>query len=692
MSSVKMPSLPDSAGAFRSWKNAFLPMVIALDSSDQSYLYQWLTKAFNAKTPAEVQQLKLDSEGFPRFDRVLCSWCTRESCLKGHFGTRIQAFIEESMSHGYHLRGRPLLNMIIREFDLDAALGGMLSAVELFQIPSPDSDIQSLIHFRDKIRYILGQLSLGDRSTDVAMSKWLFERLKKVRPLQMTIDRIKESALGSVERSYDFLWTRLGRFIAESQQEKNLASVQEGLKKGPKKPPTPATPANAQTKGKAKGGKTNAADGKNAKGKGTGGIGGKSPGKQKGQKGSPNAKDGPKGANNSSNVQKKDGVCLFYPKGLCRRVDQCPYRHEDSNTGGSSSSQAKPKAAPASTTSPAPRATVTKAAVAFVAASHTLGASANVMNSCSPDHSFHVEWALDSGAGEDLASLSAFSAQGIPESWISEYVVESCSPLTFDTGGGAKAATHTVGFDGDKAGSGMVYMLKSCPYVRSLGKLVEKGFSFFWGPDHFPALVPPEIPFEVSCDESRCFRADRVEHCVPIFQETISLKHGMPASSHSQSVYEGDGYPSACPAPSADANPGEVEGNDASRHDIPESNAELPQEVIPIPEGPIGVESHGSKDRVPPEFPDELVDDPKEDSTISKIPVDHLLTHQPASKHCDVRRRAKLRTRPHRRFVNQSASLKDATEPLKAPKHFWRGLQLIILNPQKKVQRVNCMH
>ena len=154
VSSVRMPALPDSAGAFRAWKNAFLPLLIALDSSDQSHLYTWLLEAFNARTPQQTTRLQEDSDGFPRFDRVLCSWFTKDACLKGYFGTRIQAFIEESIARGMQLRGRPLLNLVVREFDLDAALGGVVSAVELFQISSPDSDMQSLIHFRDKVRYI----------------------------------------------------------------------------------------------------------------------------------------------------------------------------------------------------------------------------------------------------------------------------------------------------------------------------------------------------------------------------------------------------------------------------------------------------------------------------------------------------------------------------------------------------------
>ena len=117
-----MPALPDSAGALRSWKNAFLPALIALDKSDEGHLYQWLMTAFNAKSAADVEYLRHESDGFQPFDRILCSWFSRDSCLKGYFGTRIQAHLEEMMANSISLRGRPLLNMIVREYDLDSAL------------------------------------------------------------------------------------------------------------------------------------------------------------------------------------------------------------------------------------------------------------------------------------------------------------------------------------------------------------------------------------------------------------------------------------------------------------------------------------------------------------------------------------------------------------------------------------------
>lgn len=239
--SVKFPLLPESAGSLRQWKNVVLPMLTALDRSPEAHLHAWLRKAFNALDPTDIHALKVDSEGegFPKFDRMLCSWFTgRGDSLKGYFGPRIQAYIEETMNLGTGLRGRPLLNMVVREFDLDNALGGVISGVELFQIASPEGDYQSLVHFRDRVQYVWSQLPIQERPSENMLSRWLFGRLKKIRSLSIVIDRIKETPAGSHERTFQYLWSRLNRYISECQHDKNLSTIQGDLRKGPptKKP------------------------------------------------------------------------------------------------------------------------------------------------------------------------------------------------------------------------------------------------------------------------------------------------------------------------------------------------------------------------------------------------------------------------------------------------------------------------
>lgn len=79
---------PESAGALRAWKNSVIPIFIALDKSPENHLSDWLMFAFRARTPAEILTLSTDSQGFPRLDRMLCSWLSKPDCLRGYFGPR----------------------------------------------------------------------------------------------------------------------------------------------------------------------------------------------------------------------------------------------------------------------------------------------------------------------------------------------------------------------------------------------------------------------------------------------------------------------------------------------------------------------------------------------------------------------------------------------------------------------------
>ena len=48
------------------------------------------------------------------------------------------------------LRGRVLLNMVCREFDMDATYGAVVSELEVFSLPPPEASMQALKAWRDR--------------------------------------------------------------------------------------------------------------------------------------------------------------------------------------------------------------------------------------------------------------------------------------------------------------------------------------------------------------------------------------------------------------------------------------------------------------------------------------------------------------------------------------------------------------
>ena len=122
---------------------------------------------------------------------------------------------------------------MINEFDTDATYWVVVSELELFSLPPPEGSVASLKAWRDKARYILGQLPASERPAKQLMSKWFLEKLKKVPSLRRHTDKVRDSPEGSVERGFEWLWSHLDRAILANQQEQNLQSIQQALKNGP---------------------------------------------------------------------------------------------------------------------------------------------------------------------------------------------------------------------------------------------------------------------------------------------------------------------------------------------------------------------------------------------------------------------------------------------------------------------------
>lgn len=97
---------------------------------------------------------------------------------------------------------------------------------------------------------------------------------------------------------------------------------------------------------------------------------------------------------------------------------------------------------------------------------------------------------------------------------------------------------------------------------------------------------------------------------------------------------------------------------------MPDFSADVPSKGASDPKDP--------KDLSPGDPPDMHV---SRGTCTGHVPFDHLLCHQPASRHCDVCRQAKLRQRPHKRFHNQSESSR-AAQVIEAPTEFLQRISI----------------
>ena len=703
---LKFPSLPDNAGAFRQWRNSVIPMIAAYDRSPEGTVSEWVLQALRARADDEVSDLRVSSGNYPRLDRVIASALTRPEHLKSPFGLKFQAYIEECETVGRPLRGRSLLNFVAREFDPDSTYA------------APEGSMQSLRAWRDKARFILSQLPTAERPADKLLSKWIFERLKKVGLMRRHIDKVRDAPEGAAERSFEWLWSRLERCILEGQQEQNMLSIQESLRKGPRRdvPATPAPSDHRPGKGKEAGkGNREKGKGSGSGNPGKGGRGDTAPKKPEAKAGKDKGK-GKKGNEALFEKAKEAGVCVFFQRDKCQR-DNCPFKHEKLPVAGApapaSQGQAKAKAASA-------KATPKSAAVALVVAAMATSVSATTQGThCT------LDVIADTGAGEHLGSREAFCSQGVEERVLEQFCGTSSSHIAFETGGGKKHSNESIGLWSDSLRQvANMFMLKSCPLVYSIGQFVmNQGYSFMWPAGELPCLIPSQVEYEFRVDKDACRYADRLDHCVPIFKEHIELVPGMPAGplvptkapEHIrkcstkvgwQTCREGrvlvqrKGSKFVKPADatlelrstwlfSAKDQWFELE-NKVKWKDLknPTSDLPFPAEILVSqfdkPEPPAGAARHGGAEdagrgelarradpepaeprppaggdlEAPPESPVAEAED--EEDWVEELEANHFLTHIPKSRKCDVCLRAKLSRAHHRRRENQRESLREA--------------------------------
>ena len=641
----KIPALPTDAGSYRSWKNTLRTSVMSFDRSTNGAVLAWFSKALTARTEHEKHELKVSSGDFPRFDRVLAAALCKPEHLRSSFGVRFQSYLESCDTSGVEARGRVMLNMVGSEYDVDRNAGAITTALELYNLPPPQDNAAALRLWRDKVIWVLGQISFQDQPEPKLLAKWLYDRLKRHPLMRRHIDRVRDADATDECRTYQWLWNRMEDSLKEQQQEANAISIQEVLKKGP----TKAKPSNETAGGMlahkgSKGDKDKGkGQGKNDKdGKGSKGDKGKSKGKDatKTKQDDKTGKKGDKGTGKSdlSSAQKAQMPCIYFAQGKCFR-EKCPFKHEKQEEQQAAAAKVKP---------------MPKAGMVALIAATISAATATAVPDVQPTY---LDFVGDTGAGEWLGSQGALLDQGVHHSVLNSVMGTSSRPLNFTTGGGMQNASETIGVWSQELNCAQnMYMLKTCPLVMSIGKLVHEGFGFYWGPNSMPYLETP------SGDR---LPAHRVDHNVPIFRLSCDVQHGLPlltstgvqglaveSVDHCHSTHH-----AVRKANVGGIEPCEIVEKDDKSEVVPAQSADDEGEPVEV---------------VPAQSADDKGEPVDDSEWISDLPPNHLMTHLPKSHACNTCRQAKLHELPHRRRSKQRKSLQEARDKEEPEKHLER--------------------
>ena len=587
----RLDTLPNNASDFRAWKNSLYLIMANLDISGVDYLSSWISKAFKIG-----EDCTDSSELVPRLDRWLASQLLK--AMKGvpELQFRVQGYIEKCTREGQAPRGRVILSMISRHFDLDRTRGSLLTSQSIFQVELSGYSTANLREFSSRVMYVLNSIPQEDWPSRRMLGEWLFHRLKQVRKLERVIDIIKRSAANSHKRDFEYLWDYLQEFLVEEREDQNALSIEAALKpKGlrEQKPnpkiggaPAKAIPPKAAPASVDKSAPALAADPKaGPKGKGDKGEKGKGKGKGKAP---------------LTAEEKSKTPCIFFqmPSG-CVHGSNCQYAHvktdvpknpppKKNDKDGKAKAKAKsdPKASP-------PKAL---AAVAILAAS-VLGANG-------------FEFAADTGAGRHLISRESLINQGASGLDFDRNTRVAGESLRFHTGGGTRNSSDSIGLRDDIFGTSNHFILDGCPFVRSVGVDVQQnGFGFVWLPGQLPFYIKDPSNCKIESPESNKIYASRVAENVPFFKSNFQFVPGV----------------AAIPGEEGDHVEEVVHGHDPVRAE--EVRGVAPEEPLP------------------------LLSDAVVRARAEAVSIQHRINHFPKHPLCDVCNRAKLfskRVRSHR--------------------------------------------
>ena len=139
---------------------------------------------------------------------------------------KIMGYIEGCARIGSPPRGRYLLHIVSRHFDIDRTRGSLLTSQSIFQIGLDGYSAKHLQEFSGRVLRTLNSVPQEDWPSQRMMGEWLFHQLRQVRKLERTIDEIKRSDAQSPLRDFDHLWNRLQEHLLEEREDINAQSIE----------------------------------------------------------------------------------------------------------------------------------------------------------------------------------------------------------------------------------------------------------------------------------------------------------------------------------------------------------------------------------------------------------------------------------------------------------------------------------
>ena len=123
LQSIKVDSLPQDAGALRGCKNGIITMLCSIDVTGKDIIHGWILEALDPTADLNASSCM----ALPRLEAYIAAVLAEPKHLKGDLGVQFQACCEQCQQHRVSPKGRFMLQMIAKRFQLDLNRGANLT-------------------------------------------------------------------------------------------------------------------------------------------------------------------------------------------------------------------------------------------------------------------------------------------------------------------------------------------------------------------------------------------------------------------------------------------------------------------------------------------------------------------------------------------------------------------------------------
>ena len=154
LQSVKTDSLPQHAAAFRSWKNGLVTRLCPIDVTGQNIILGWVLEALDPSADLDAGACI----ALPRLEAYIAATLAHAKHLKADLGVQFQAHCEQCQQRRVSPKGRYMLQMIARRFQLDLNRGANLTQQSLLELTLDTYSQEGLSKFVERIELVLNSI------------------------------------------------------------------------------------------------------------------------------------------------------------------------------------------------------------------------------------------------------------------------------------------------------------------------------------------------------------------------------------------------------------------------------------------------------------------------------------------------------------------------------------------------------